>query len=126
MKTTVLIETDVIVDYLKTGKGSLPSIYEKYTMIISASTFSEVLASQTFTDEGLMKEVMEFIDKYFTVREYDKKTAMKAAELLRKNDNLTLGAAITAATSITEKVKMYTEDRSVYQNIEGVEFLDFQ
>jgi hypothetical protein len=38
MKNTIVVDTGIIVEYLKTGKGLLPSVYETYDMIISSAT----------------------------------------------------------------------------------------
>src|SRR5258708_13877481 len=97
MKTTILVDTGIIVQYLKTGKGILPTAYEKYKMVISAATYAELLASKTFQDENLEKEVLDFVDKYFTIRDVSKKIAHEAARIMRVNE-ISFAAACVAAT----------------------------
>ncbi len=123
MKQTVIVDTDIITEYLKTGKGVLPTIYEKFNMIIATTTLSELLASKTFTDETLKQEVIEFLDKYFNVQSADKATAVEAARLIREYE-LTLGTAYIAATAIKTKAKLLTSDRKAFERINGIEFLD--
>jgi len=123
MKTVILVDTDIIVQYLKTGKGVLPSAYEKYTMQISAATYSELLASKTFNDTNLEKEVLEFVDKYFTVKEVNKRISHEAAKLIREYE-LNLASAYVAATALTEGVQLLTEDKKTFGKVPGMQFID--
>lgn len=122
MKEGIIVDSNIIIQYLKTGKGVLPTAYEKYTMYISAATFSELLASKTFVDDNLEKEVLDFVDKYLTIKEIDKKVAHEAARLLREYD-ITLATSYVAATCITEGMKLLTEDASSFSGISGVSLL---
>lgn len=123
MKTTVIVDTDVIIEYLKTGKGILPTIYEKFNMIVAPSTFTELLASKTFTDETLKQEVVDFLDKYFTVQPIDKAIAVEASKLVRDNE-LTLGTAYVGAMALRTGAKLVTNDRRSFERISGIDFLE--
>lgn len=122
MKSTVVVDTGIIIEYLKTGKGALPSVYEKYNMVISASVYTEILASKTFEDESLKKEVLNFVDKYFKVREISPKVALKAAELLRSYP-LTLASAYTAATALEGSYPLLTDDEKTFKEVKGLELM---
>ena len=122
MKEVVLVDTGIIVEYLKTGKGVLPSAYENYEMVISAATFTELLASKTFDDEALKKEVLEFCEKYFSVKEVGTETALKAAEVLRNSD-VTLATAYIAATALERNIKILTDDQKKFNGVAEVSFL---
>lgn len=122
MKSTVVVDTGIIIEYLKTGKGALPNVYEKYNMIISASVYTEILASKTFEDDSLKKEVLTFIDKYFKVREINQKTASRAAELMR-GQGYTLGVAFTAATALEGGYQLLTDDEKTFKEIKGLELM---
>ena len=122
MKTTIVVDTKIITEYLKTGKGILPAVYEKYSMIISAASLSELLASKTFQDSSLEKEVREFVDKYFIVKDIDKKIAFEAAKLIREYE-MNLASAYIAATSLVEGHKLLTEDMKTFKDIKGLEFM---
>ncbi|MFS8130937.1 MAG: type II toxin-antitoxin system VapC family toxin [Candidatus Dojkabacteria bacterium] len=122
MKEVVLVDTGIIVEYLRTGKGVLPSAYESYEMVISAATFTELLASKTFEDEALKKEVLEFCDKYFSVKDVTSDTAMKAAEVLRTSD-VTLATAFLAATALENGIKVLTDDEKKFSSVQGLSFL---
>lgn len=123
MKNTILVDISVIVEYLKTGKGVLPAAYEKFTMAIVATTYTELLASVTFKDANLEKEVQEFIKKYFTVLELDEAIGIKASEILRNND-LTLAAAAVVASALHKNVPLLTNEKKAYEKIEGLTFAE--
>lgn len=123
MKEVVLVDTGIIVEYLRTGKGVLPTAYENYEMVISAATFAELLASKTFEDEALRKEVLEFCEKYFSVKDISDKTAMKTAEVLRTSD-VTLATAFLAATAMEHNIKVLTDDEKKFSSVSGLTFLN--
>lgn len=123
MKEVVLVDTGIIVEYLRTGKGVLPAAYENYEMVISAATFTELLASKTFEDEALKKEVLEFCEKYFSVKEITSETALKTAEVLRGSD-VTLATAFVAATALEHGVKILSDDQKKFNSVQGVTFLN--
>jgi len=123
MKEVVLVDTGIIVEYLRTGKGVLPSAYENYEMVISSATYTELLASKTFEDEALKKEVLEFCEKYFSVKDITSETAMKAAEVLRGSD-VTLATAYVAATSLEHGIKVLSDDQKKFATVQGLTFLN--
>jgi predicted nucleic acid-binding protein len=122
MKEVIIVDTGIIVQYLKTGKGVLPEAYEKYEMNISAATYAELLASQTFQDENLEKEVLEFCEKYFSIKDVTAEIALKAADIVRKN-GANLAVSLIAATAIVNKVKLLTDDAKTFSGIEGLELM---
>lgn len=115
----VLVEIDVITEYLKTGKGLLPSVYEKFKLKISANTATELLASKTFEDESLREDVVNFISKYFEIIPISEAIALQAATLLRAGAQ-NLAHALTAATAIIEDLPVVTSEAMAYANVEGV------
>ncbi len=123
MKETILVDLGVITEYLKTGKGKLPTAYEKFTMQIISTTFTTLLASSTFNDSGLESEVKEFIKKYFTVIEVDEASATRSAEVLRKTET-TLATALVAGTALAKNLKLLTNTPDVYTGIEGITFAE--
>jgi len=122
MKTSILVDTDIIIQYLKTGKGVLPTAYEKYTMFISAATYTELLSSKTFNDNNLEKEVLEFVDKYFNVKEISKDIAHHAAKLVREHE-LNLTVSYIASTALTQEMELLTEDLKTFNKIPGIKFI---
>ncbi len=122
MKSNIVVDTGIIIEYLKSGKGVLPTVYEKYTMIISTASYSEILASKTFEDPSLLKEVIEFSDKYFKVKDVDIKIALTSARLIREFD-LSLATAYIAATSIETGFPLLTDDERTFTRVKGLELL---
>lgn len=125
MKDTIVVDIGIIVQYLKSGQGLLPMAYEKYKMIISCSTFTELLASKTFNDADLEKEVLDFVDKYFSVENIDKKVATEATKLIR-NNGLTLGSAFVAALALSQSLPLLTDNKDLFKSVEGLELLDLK
>jgi predicted nucleic acid-binding protein len=123
MKRTILVDSGVIIEYLKSGKGVLPKAYELYKMQITTTTYSELLASSTFKDEGLEKEVIEFIKKYFEVVAIDEKTALEVAKILRNGD-INLATAQTAGMAKVNDLEVLTDDKKQFKDVEELKFLE--
>ena len=121
----VLIDINIIIEYLRTGKGLLPKVYDEYKMKIAASTFTELLASETFKDEQLEKEVIEFADKYFDVVDIDHDLAKEAARIIRENET-TMAVAFIAAVARSKELPLVTDEPKVFEGIEGVEVMEFE
>ncbi len=123
MKSTIIVDINVIVEYLKTGKGILPTAYEKFKMKISSVTYAELLASSTFADSSLEKEVVDFLKKYFEVADFDEKTAVETAKVLRDSE-LTLAQAVVAATAKAHGVQLLTDDKKSFEKVESLQFVE--
>lgn len=123
MKETIIVDTTVIVQYLKSGKGVLPIAYEKYSMVISAATFTELLASRTFEDSNLEKEVKEFVEKYFKVIEIDQEIADSSAKVIRSSE-VSLATSFVAGTAIVRKFPILTENIGSFSGIKGLDFVE--
>ncbi len=123
MKATIVVDTGVILEYLKTGKGVLPDVYEKYSMIIPSLTLTEILASKTFSDKALEQEVVSFLHKYFKIEDVSEKAAHKAAEIVREF-NVSLMTATIAATAIAGGHKLLSDNKKSFSKIAGVEMLE--
>ncbi|GAB4283758.1 MAG: hypothetical protein Kow0081_0470 [Candidatus Dojkabacteria bacterium] len=123
MKKAILVDIGVITEYLKNGKGDLPKAYEKFTMQITSTTYTELLASTTFLDENLEKEVIEFIKKYFEVINVDEKVALEASRIIRESD-VNFATALVAATAVTNSLDLLTDDKKVFEKINGINFVE--
>lgn len=123
MKKAILVDIDVIIEYLKTGKGLLPMAYEKYKMIISPVTYTELLASKTFDDEKLESEVTDFVKKYFDVTELNQKIGVEAGKIVRTRET-NLATALVAATAKVNGMPLLTNERKAFEDMEGVEVLE--
>lgn len=120
MKQSILVSSDVIIEYLKTGKGKLPSAYDKCEMFITSTTYVEILASKTFTDENLEKEVLEFLKKYFSLVEVNKEVSIEASKILRTNE-LTLSGSIFCAVAKLKGYPILTSNFNDFTKVEGIE-----
>ncbi len=108
MKSLVLVDTSIILEYLKTGKGALPAAYEKYQICVPVTALIEIFASSTFRDESLKKDVEEFCDKYLTFKDINKQTAFLAADLVREH-KITFAKACLWALSIQEDIDLLVD-----------------
>lgn len=123
MKETIIVDTTVIVQYLKTGKGVLPIAYEKYNMVISSATYTELLASRTFEDANLEKEVKDFVDKYFTVIDINKEIADEAAKVIRSTE-VSLAVSYVSAAALNKGYSVLTEDKRSFSGVKGLNFVE--
>jgi predicted nucleic acid-binding protein len=123
MKNTITVDADVIIEYLKTGEGRLVDAYEKYSMIIAPSTYTEILASVTFEEKQLESEVMDFLKEYFQTQVIDEKLALATARIIRTKKNIPLAHAFVAATAIESNTSLLTNRADIYKNIEGLTLL---
>lgn len=119
----VLVDIGIIIEYLKSGKGILPTIYEKYKMKITSVTFAELLASSTFKDANLEREVMEFCKKYFEVVSVDQMIGLEVARIMRTYE-LNLAASSVAAAAKAMNIPLVTDDKKTYQRVEGLVLLE--
>lgn len=123
MKETIIVDTTVIVQYLKTGKGVLPIAYEKYNMVISSATYTELLASRTFEDANLEKEVKDFVDKYFTVIDINKEISDAAAKVIRSTE-VSLAVSYVSAAALNKGYAILTEDKRSFSGVNGLNFVE--
>lgn len=124
MKNTITVDADVIIEYLKTGEGKLTDAYEKYSMIIAPVTYSEILASQTFTEESLEQDVVSFLKEYFKIHETNEVIAHNAAKIIREHNNITMAHAFVAAMAIENKTPLLTMRPEIYDGIDGLEMVE--
>jgi predicted nucleic acid-binding protein len=122
MKESILVNIDVIIEYLKTGKGLLPQAYENYKMFISASTNAELLASKTFKDDGLKSEVKDFVKKYFEIITIDTDISEETGRILREFE-VNFATALVASVAIKKDMQLLTADVNSFEKIDNVKIL---
>jgi len=105
MKEIIFIDSDIVIEYLKTGKGVLPSAYEKYEMWMPTTSLIDIFASDTFRDSSLLSEVVEFCDKYFSFKEISKEISLKAADIIREH-RITFSKACLWASAIVNEMEL--------------------
>ncbi len=123
MKEAIIIDTSVLVEYLRTGKGKLPEVHEKFDLVISSVSIAEILASKTFIDASLEEEVNTFVSKYFKVREVSEDIAKVAAKVIRDH-GLNFVSSVIAATAISGNHKLLTIKKGDYSKVDNIQFLE--
>ena len=123
--TKVVIDSDVIIDFLRTGKGALLKLFEsqkngKLELFLSAVTVLELFAGKS--SKKISKELDEFLSGC-TVVDLGKELAQFAGKLKRDhNTNLALADLIVAATCLSLRAKIATRNKRHYQTIPKLRF----
>lgn len=123
MKESIIVDTSVLVEYLKTGKGKLPDVHEKFELIVSSVTVTEILASKTFMDNSLEEEVNSFVSKYFKVMDVSESIAKLAAKIIRDH-GLNFVSSVIAATAMEGNHKLLTSKKGDYSKVDNIQFLE--
>lgn len=123
MKNTVLVDIDVIIEYLKSGQGLLPKAHEQFDLTITPVTYAELLASKTFEDAKLETEVDEFINKYFKVTDITAAAGVEAAKIIRAMGT-NLATALVAGVAKSSAMPLLTNAKDAFDDIEGVTFAE--
>ncbi|MBE0573927.1 hypothetical protein IH575_03430, partial [Candidatus Dojkabacteria bacterium] len=84
---------------------------------------TELLASKTFEDANLEKEVKEFVEKYFNVENITKEIADEAAKVIRSSE-ASLAVSYIAATARVNNYAVLTEERGGFKGISGLDFVE--
>ncbi len=120
----LLIDTSVIVKYLKNGSGILESLFGTYELYISEISVLEILANKRAANEQVSKQLHLFMTKKFKPVPVDEKVLIKASELLRNLDTLSLAHAIVAATSFTEEIPLVTYDLEIFDQVPEIQLVE--
>lgn len=120
----LLIDTSVIVKYLKNGSGILESLFGNYELYISEISILEILANKRAANEQVSKQLYLFMTKKFKPVSADEKVLIKASELLRSLDTLSLAHAIIAATTFTEAIPLVTYDLEIFDQVPEIQLVE--
>jgi predicted nucleic acid-binding protein len=117
----ILVDTDIIVDYLR-GYEKSKNFFEKYNSMISISSLTQmelIIGCKTKNDIHILND---FLSTIF-ILEANKEIVQNAIHLLQ-NFHLTCGLGIVdsiiAATSFYYEINLYTRNQKHYQNIKNL------
>jgi predicted nucleic acid-binding protein len=119
----LLIDTNVIVRYLRGSEGILADILGSYKLAISAVTVAELMATKRANDKFAADKMMEFIQENFEIIPVSKDIAAKAGELLRELD-IAFVHAVVATTALHEDLPLVTYEIKTFDNIPDLKIVD--
>jgi predicted nucleic acid-binding protein len=119
----ILVDTSVIVRYLKTNDGILPDILGSYTLLVSVVTLTELLASAKAADQKAKAEMRNFLVDNFQIVPLSEEIALHAADIVRGQD-ATLAQSYIAATSIKHDAPLLTYELKVFDAVPDLQLID--
>lgn len=121
----LVLDTDVIVDLLRTGDGVLVEIESllnegRAEAYISAVTMLEIRAGEnTWEQEKLLEDILENIE----IVSIDKQLAEFLGRMKRKlKGSMTLADLMIGGTSQRLKAKLVTRNKKHFESIVGIKF----
>ena len=118
---TYLVDTDVLIDYLRTMEGAA-----NYLDSIGEWTYSVVTAMELITGAANQKDVkkLEKILNDYRETPLSQEIGARARELMKihaKPDGLLPLDALIAATALHEGVRLSTKNKKHFRKIEGLD-----
>ena len=123
----VLIDTDIIIDFLRTNKGLFFSLLESqeqgnFILYISSITVMELFVGTSSQKPDQFKHLKELISSLRVVP-FDAKLAQFTGELKRgKKWTILTSDLIIAATSLWLKAQLATKNKKHFAAIPGLKF----
>ena len=123
--TKALVDSDIIIDFLRTGGGALPKLLAaqkggKLELFLSSVTVLELFAGKS--SRPIAVELAQLIDA-FTVVPLARELATYIGALKRDhNTNVALADLIVGATSMSLGAKLVTRNKRHYQTIPKLRF----
>lgn len=121
----ILLDSDVIIDFLRSGQGQLPSLFKlqsenKAELYISAITVLELFAGKS--SKQITPDLLELISS-FKIIQISTDLAQYAGEL-RRDNNLAIALAdlLVGASALYIKAKLATGNRRHFQKISRLIF----
>lgn len=119
----LVIDANVITEYLKSEGGLLPQIWDHYKLHTPVTTLTELMASKKSADEETKKKIEEIVKKHFKLIPIDEAVARKAAEIIQELD-IALADALLAASAIVKDLPLVTYDLSTFDLIPDLKLVD--
>lgn len=121
----ILVDTDILIDYLRTGKGTLPDLlklqaHKQVGLHMSAITILEIFAGRS---SKKLTSMLHQLISGFKVMHLTSELARFTGELKRDNNLPTaFSDLIIGATALSIKAKLATRNRHHFQAIPKLKF----
>lgn len=125
----VLIDTDIIIDFLRTNEGLFPTLLElqvqgNLTLYISSVTIMELFVGTSSQKQVQSQQLKELIDS-FRVIPLDAKLAQFTGELKRgKKWTILTSDLIIGATALWLNAQLATKNRKHFSVIPGLKLFN--
>lgn len=120
----LLIDTNVISRYLKSGEGILADIIDNgYELMITPTVITELKTASKANNETTAKQIDEFIAANFQVITIDKAVGEKAGEILRSLE-ITLASAYQAAAALKHDIPLLSYDIKTFDQVPDLKLID--
>lgn len=121
--TKILLDTSIIVDYLRQKDKSLTILFNlispKYELYASIITHTESYGGKSVWEHQKAQEALEKIFANITILPLDENLSKKAGEIRAKH-NTAITDAVIAATVINHKLTLVTLNIKDFKDIEGI------
>jgi predicted nucleic acid-binding protein len=119
----LLIDSTIIIEYLKNGSGILSKIMDSYKLNISLVTYTELLATKRASNGNVNRQIRDFISEHFELKSVTTEIASRAGDLLRELD-ITLAHAYIAATAIEYDYPLLTYDIKTFDQVPELKLVE--
>lgn len=120
----ILIDTSVIVRYLKSADGILADILGNgYKLAISSVSITELMATGRASNPEAHKKMEDFVNDNFEVIEISGEIANRAGDLIRQLD-ITLGQSCIAAVALEQDLPLLTYEFKIFDSIPDLKLID--
>ncbi len=119
----LLVDTTIIVEYLKTGKGVLGSVMDTYTLFIPMVVYTELLAIKRAENDNVSRQIRDFISDNFELIQINSTIAATAGKVLRDYE-VTLAHSLIAATALEEDIPLLTYDMHIFDRVANLKLVD--
>lgn len=120
----ILVDTDIMIDYLRGYKPGVEFIEEKF-QFIAVSVFTEMELIIGCRNKDEIKKLKEFL-KHFTSISADKNILSDAVKILSGSylsDGVEIIDSIIAATAKNKKMVLYSKNIKHYKNIKSLKLV---
>lgn len=122
----ILLDTSIIIDHLrqkdKSKTALVTLVQSEYELFTSILAHTEGYSGKSVWERKEMKDAIKIIFSDIKILPLNEKVSLKAGEL-RARQNMGLGDAVIAATSIINKLPLATLNVKHFEKIKGLKLL---